>query len=375
MATSLLGIDALFAAIPGSEPGGPNPKTIRDKDPLRDPTQLDRSRREAVEKGHSLPVDDPSRLKQWRDLMKLAQDLFTTRSKNLGWAIAVVDAAVRVHGFAGAREGFQFLTRLTNEGWEWMWPRVDPKDAEGENDPEERAHRLKELATDALDGRAGRFQSLDDSGSGLLFPNALREWTIAEVDGVTIAVNTCRGADGRSAKVSSDDLQSAARKLGSEKVRDAMAEIESAILELELLRAAAESRFTAAGAADQAPSFREVRTALEECRQIADQMLAAVEGEADDAESAPVRVAGEPEPAAGEAKGKMTRESLYKQIAQITDHLARLEPHSPVPFLLRRVVELQELPFPELVRQFTQTSETVLGFLERSLNEKPPTGD
>ena len=105
MATSLLGIDALFAPIPGSEPGGPNPKTIRDKDPLRDPTQLDRSRREAVEKGHSLPVNDPSRLKQWRDLMKLAQDLFTARSKNLGWAIIAVDAAVRVHGFAGAREG------------------------------------------------------------------------------------------------------------------------------------------------------------------------------------------------------------------------------------------------------------------------------
>lgn len=373
MATSLLGIDALFAAIPGSEPGGPNPKTIRDKDPLRDPTQLDRSRREAVEKGHSLPVNDPSRLKQWRDLMKLAQDLFTARSKNLGWAIIAVDAAVRVHGFAGACEGFQFLTRLTNEGWDWMWPRVDPKDAEGENDPEERAHRLKELATDALDGRAGRYQSLDDSGSGLLFPNALREWTIAEVDGVTIAVNTCRGSDGRSAKVSSEDLQSAARKLGSEKVRDAMAEIESALVELELLRAAAESRFVAAGAADQAPSFREVRTALEECRQIADQMLAAVEGEADD--SVPVRVPGEPEPAAGEPKGKITRESLYKQIAQVADHLARIEPHSPVPYLLRRVVELQELPFPELVRQFTQTSETVLGFLERSLNEKPPTGD
>lgn len=379
MATALFDIEALFAAIPGSEPGGPNPKTVRDKDPLRDPTQLDRSRRVAVEKGHSVPVNDPTRIKLWRDVMKLAQELFTARSKNLGWAIYIVDAAVRVQGFAGATEGFRFLTRLTSEGWGWMWPRLDPKDTERETDPDEREQRLKELQADALDARAGRYQSLDDSGSGLLFPNALREWIIAEVDGVAISVSNCRASEGRTAKVSSEELKAAARKVGAEKIREALAEIEASLTELEALRSAVETKFQESGASDLAPSLREVRTALQECRQVADEMLAAVEGDAEESVAASTANApGESETSGGgsEPKSKITRESLYKQVSQIADHLSRIEPHSPVPFLLRRVVELQELPFPELVRELTQSTKTVLDFLAKPVGEtSPATGD
>src|SRR5207249_2621536 len=104
--------------------------------------------------------------------------------------------------------------------------------------------------------RAGRYQSLDDSGSGLLFPNALREWIIAEIDGVAISVNNCRGSEGRAAKVSNEELQAAARKLGPDKVRDLVQELDAALTELEALRVAAESRFTEAGAGDQAPAVR-----------------------------------------------------------------------------------------------------------------------
>ena len=373
MAASILDLNALFAPIPGFEPGGPNPKLVRDKDPLRDPTQLDKSRLKAVEDGHKLPVNDPSRIKLWRDVLKLTHDLFATRSKSLGWAVYLVDAAARTAGFAGAREGFQFLTRLTNEGWEWMWPHADPNDEAFKklDNAEERASHWKEMQANALGARAGRYQSLDDSG--LLFPNALREWIIAEADGVVVSANTCRGAEGKPAKVSSEELQAVARKLGPEKVREALDEIVAALADLEALKLAAEQLFTQAEAADQAPSFLEIKKALEDCRQVADEMLAAVEGSG---EATPDTAAGETAaPGAPDAKGKQTRESLYRQLAQIADHFARLEPHSPVPLLLRRVIELQHLPFPELVRQFTQSGEAVIGFLERSLTAKPASGE
>ena len=354
----VLDIPALLRPIPGDDPGGPHPSMVREKDANRDPTNLDKIRREAK----SLSAEDPARVKLYREGMKLAQDLFSARCKNLDWAIYAVDTAVRCGGIAGARDGFQLLRRLTDEGWDWIWPR--PNLAELDRfEPEERDSLRKELEMNAAEARAGRFQSLDDSGGGLLFPNVLREWVIAEQDGVAASVFNCRGVDGKAAKIGAADLQALARKAGPDAIKATLAEIDGALADLEALRQAAEERFIAANAADLAPTFREVRIALEECRQITDEMYAAVEGEAE----APVETPTGEKPAASAAADKLSRAALYKQISQIADQLTRIEPHSPVPFMLRRVVELQDLPFPQLVREFTKSSENVLAFLERSL--------
>jgi type VI secretion system protein ImpA len=42
---------------------------------------------------------------------------------------------------------------------------------------------------------------------------------------------------------------------------------------------------------------------------------------------------------------------LYRQLAQIADALKRIEPHSPIPYLLERCVRLGAMPFPELMRE------------------------
>jgi type VI secretion system protein ImpA len=371
---ALLDIQALLAPISPDDPGGPDPRQVRDKDPTRDPTGLDKLRAEAREEGSQLSPDDPRRLKYWRDVAKLAGDLFATRSKSLSWAIWIVDAAARAGGFTGATEGFQFLTRLTNDGWNWMWPKADPKQLDSA-DPEERETLQKELQADAVAARAGRYQSLDDPAGGLLFPNVFREWIIASADGVEVSVFNTRGTEGRPPKVSHEDLQAVARKIGPERAKEIIAEIDTALAELDSLRVAVEAKFFEADAADQATSFREVRTALEECRQAADGMLMAVEGDAPEPQEAVAPSEDGASAPAGGGKDKVTRAGLYKQIAQIADHLTRLEPHSPVPFLLRRVVELQDLPFPELVRQFTHNGEAVLAFLERSLTASSNTGE
>src|SRR6185436_5744675 len=125
-AMAVLDIDALLKPIPGDDPGGPHPSKIRDKD-ARDPTNLERIRRESKErKGdapsiESLPMNDPARVKHWREGMRLAQDLFATRSKNLDWAIFAADTAARSGGLVGAREGFQFLTKVATDCWDWIW--------------------------------------------------------------------------------------------------------------------------------------------------------------------------------------------------------------------------------------------------------------
>lgn len=44
-----------------------------------------------------------------------------------------------------------------------------------------------------------------------------------------------------------------------------------------------------------------------------------------------------------------SREQAYRHLAQIADYLARTEPHSPVPYVIRRAVEWGNQPLGELL--------------------------
>jgi type VI secretion system protein ImpA len=54
-----------------------------------------------------------------------------------------------------------------------------------------------------------------------------------------------------------------------------------------------------------------------------------------------------------------TREGLYRQLGEIAAALRRIEPHSPIPFLLERCVKLGAMPFPELMRAMIRENSAV----------------
>jgi type VI secretion system protein ImpA len=58
------------------------------------------------------------------------------------------------------------------------------------------------------------------------------------------------------------------------------------------------------------------------------------------------------------------RDEVYAQLTQAAATLAQLEPHSPIPYLVRRAVELGKLPFPQLVQQLVR-EERILTDLQR----------
>src|SRR5690606_15089130 len=66
----------------------------------------------------------------------------------------------------------------------------------------------------------------------------------------------------------------------------------------------------------------------------------------------------------------VAREAVYGQLTRAAEMLAQLEPHSPIPYLVRRAVELGKLPFPQRVQQLIR-EERILTDLQREfgLNE------
>ncbi len=69
-----------------------------------------------------------------------------------------------------------------------------------------------------------------------------------------------------------------------------------------------------------------------------------------------------------------TRDDIYSELATAAAALERLEPHSPVPFLVRCAVELGALPFPLLMQALIRDV-NVLSEMNRELGIKPLGGE
>src|SRR5207302_8434946 len=105
-----------------------------------------------------------------------------------------------------------------------------------------------------------------------------------------------------------------------------------------------------------------VRKALEDCETIAQWIRQENVGAGGGAAAGEGAAAG----TAAAAGGATTREGAYKQLEAAADALARVEPHSPVPYLVKRAVQLKDIKFPELVEQLTKDA-NVLAFLKRDI--------
>jgi len=66
------------------------------------------------------------------------------------------------------------------------------------------------------------------------------------------------------------------------------------------------------------------------------------------------------------AGGALNRDAAYEQLRRVAEQLERMEPHSPVPYLIRRAVELRTIKFPDLVEELTKDP-NVLAFLKREI--------
>jgi type VI secretion system protein ImpA len=125
-----------------------------------------------------------------------------------------------------------------------------------------------------------------------------------------------------------------------------------------------------------APAFTKLREALGDCRTLAQQILQ--KKGPDLSQAAPGEGDGEPG-GTGPAEGggsflgrQMTsRAQVYQQLNQAATVLQQLEPHSPIPYLIKRAVELGALSFPELMKQLIRDAD-VLTAMNRELGIKEP---
>jgi pilus assembly protein CpaF len=135
--SSLLNFDALIAPFPENHPAGiPVPFAIRH--------QLEEARKEN---------DTVPQQADWPGIVQLAQETLARTSKDLVVAARLTEGLVKLHGFAGLRDGLHLLCLLVDQCWERLYPSMDDGD---------------------LEVRAAPFNWLDDPDRGARFPTTLR---------------------------------------------------------------------------------------------------------------------------------------------------------------------------------------------------------
>jgi type VI secretion system protein ImpA len=336
---SSIDIDALLQPIPGDDPSGvplPGEPTRKKLDDFRedfDPADLDPSdpRR-----------NDPSverKTPNWQAVIDLGEETLKDASKSLLVAVRMTEALTMKVGVGGIRDGFRLLRRMAEEAWDRIQPKVEEPDD--------------------LEIRAGMYNWLDDPLHGALYPHKLRAVPLLFNGSTPISFVTCRGQGGSPPEISSDQVSAAARAADSQKCQNLLDDAAEAVAEVNRLGDLLNEKMP-----DFAPSFYEVRKALEDCQTIAKWIHQENRG----AGGGEVTADGEVAPAAGGATagGAVSRESAYRQLEAAADMLARVEPHSPVPYLVKRAVQLKDIKFPDLVEQLTKDA-NVLAFLKRDI--------
>jgi type VI secretion system protein ImpA len=346
----LISFDELIGPIPGDDPAGePVPFTVR--------AEMEEARKEVdpadFDEKDPLRPTEPKRA-DWAAIVRAAKKTLTSSSKDLLVAARLTEALTKKHGFAGLADGLTLQRRLLEECWDRLHPLIEDGD---------------------LEVRAGPFNWLGDDGRGARFPHTLRTLPLYEHEGEPVSYRDFRLAQEGKGKVPKETVDKAVNAADRVFCQTLFEDVTRAIAELTNLTRVLNERLGSA-----APGMTEVRRVLDEVLVLARETLQRKGG--------PITETPEEEPGAtgegatngtahdGAGRGQLTRDDLYRRLTETAELLEKMEPHSPVPYLIRRAVAWGSLPFPLLMKAMIREDHAAtIVEMNRELGiVEPPTG-
>ncbi|MFJ2683472.1 type VI secretion system protein TssA [Pseudomonas sp. NPDC087342] len=328
-------IDRLLEPISSEAPCGQD---------LRYEREFDQARELRREDDTSLPTgvwQSSIKRAQWPELEKLTTSLLLERSKDLMLSAWLGEAWLHQDGLEGLPGSLALVAGLCERYPEHLHPQAEDGDQSWRVIPLEwLARRYTEVLltrVPLLEPRNGEFDGL-----------CLDAWRRLQVQQVLVN-------DSKVAKTSAENARGEQKKI-NEQIRATPLSFwlhnqGSLLLSLQHLQRL--EVWSDAYLGDQAPGFKGLQDVITALLTLVEEFIAmhprqSVEVPVEAAPvlaSAPVDVAVAPqvfrEPA--------SREEAYRQLLLIAEYLARTEPHSPVPYLIRRGVEWGNKPLSELL--------------------------
>lgn len=345
-----LDIEKLLSPVSAERPAG---------EPLRYEGTYDRIREARREDDPDLPQGHwktELRKAQWKLVESICVEALETRSKDLQVAAWLTEAWLNVYGFAGAEKGLELMRGLCESFWDDLYPPIENGDLEFRMAPlawvnEKLSVSIKKLPITAPDAPGEK-------------PWSWADWEKASLrDQAAQRAGEPRPQPGAPSAMA--DFQRSALLTPSADLRATLQDVRATIEAGARLESLVDAK-----AGKTAPGLLRLTGAAETIAALIESLLAhrademAPEDNNGGSHAASAGVFDEEvdEPARLPVPGRIRdRADAYYLLAEAADFLARTEPHSPTPYLIRRAIawgsmSLDEL-LPELVRNGGELAE------------------
>ncbi|MBD9676519.1 type VI secretion system protein TssA [Pseudomonas sp. PDM18] len=325
-------LQALLQPLPGESPCGES---------LRHDPVMDRLRELRREEDTELPAGvwkaEPKRA-DWLALTALAEEVLKQRSKDLTIAGYLGEAWIVTHGPAGLAAALRLLADLCIAFPEQLHPQATDGDQEWRAAPLAWvSRRYNELLLTRVPLCSGWPQT------------TLHGWQELQRRQVQVSDNKVDKVAAENARQEQKRLNESIRSGAVNGWAATLAQLDSAAGHLRRLDAWCDLQL-----GDAAPSLHQLAVSIDAFSNIIQGCKAMAPQEF--VPSASSEAPSEPEPAPLVASGSLpaggapqNREEAYRQLTAIAEYLARTEPHSPVPYIIRRAVEWGGMPLSALM--------------------------
>lgn len=305
----------------------------------------------------------------WPQAARLCREVLALRSKDLQVAAWLGEAWIVLDGVAGGARATDLVARLCERFWDTLHPLPREGDIEFRTAP---LLWLDEHWSRALLVRVPLLRGGDTEA---------REVTLANWRESLALENSERKAGDKKSGTRPATSGSPTRVQILAQARAApWAELEAALAGLDewLARLARLQGVLEACLEGAAPPLHRLRAVIDEARRAVQGWMSerperpALDLPAADDEplAQPPSATAMPAPAATPGPTPIaSRAEAYARLRQVADYLAQLEPHSPVPALLRRAVDWGAMPFDRLLKELTHNNNEMQKVLLRDAIE------
>jgi type VI secretion system protein ImpA len=297
--------------------------------------------------GANPPANAPAPKKgEWKKIETRIKESLA-KSKDLRLVGYLTESLVKQHGLAGLRDGLLLFRRLCEASWEKLYPDVK----------------------DGIDMRLDPLANMFDgaSGKGLNIPQAVVTSPLTNGPKGRFSVLDYEMAQRPGAEAKMEAFNQSVQASKPEDCKNELDAVGEALAEREKLHKHLQTRL---GNTGPAPGFVKVRECLEKCQVLARTIWEKIKpvgpppGEETDKGAEDGKGA-----AKGPPRAVASRAEVYRQLADCARLLRELEPHSPIPYLIQRCVDLGALPFPDMIKELVRKDD-VLKDMNRELGIK-----